>query len=308
MKKIQLLLFILFCSTLLKAQKIEPILSVENCGAAVLINNEPIMALVEYRDEKPKMTFFNLKKKKVMQRFNCILPENKIAHIIPCDDGMLYLITQKENNEQGPPFFDAIYGFNYKTDQLKLYYKEEAEVYLPRSANAVHTKLVLYRGTFSKQPLIFNTETLAFEPFSDDESLRMLFSTDDGDKYIVFKTTEYRADDTVPVYVMKRDGTMSETVGIYDSRMTLSTNEEENRLPGVTITNPEYNWVIQAFNCSGLPLSGFGIATRPGLAKIYNQFANLYDITELTSATGSFVIAKAKTTLYVYAIQNQSYN
>ncbi|WP_321296368.1 hypothetical protein [Marinifilum fragile] len=303
MKQLFTLLGILYFTTILNAQQIEPVFELAECGAAVLINEEPFMAVVENIGDTPNLALYNLEKKELMKRYKCQLPENPIAYIIPCDDGILYLVTMKKNDGQGPPFFDAIYGFDHKKDQIKLYYKEKEDVYIPRSANAVHSKLVLYRGTFSKQPLIFNTKTLAFEPFSDDESLRMLFSTDEGDAYVVFKTTEVRADDTVPVYVMKRDGTMSSVVGSYDSRMTLSTNEEENRLPGITITNSEYSWVNEKFNRSGLPLSGFAIATRSGLAKIFNKFSNMYDISELSSATANYVLAKSKHTLFVYDVR-----
>lgn len=304
MKKLQTLLLALCCIFVAKAQKIDPILSIEECGAAVLINNDPVMAVVENIGEVPNLTFYDLQKKKVMQRFKCKLPGNPIVYMMPCDDGIIYLVTMKKNDGQGPPFFDAIYGFDYKKDRIKLCYQEKDEVYIPRSANAVHTKLVLYRSTFSKQPLIYNTETLAFEPFSEDESLRMLFATDDKRAFVVFKNTELRADDTVPVYVMKADGSMSEPIGIYDSNMTLSTNEEENRLPGINISNPDYNWVDEEFNQSGLPVSGFAIATRPGLAKTFNQFSNMFDISELTSATSDYVLAKSKHTLFVYDIKN----
>lgn len=302
MKKLKTLLIAISCIVTANAQKIEPILSLEECGAAVLINEEPMMAVVENIGGKPNLALYNLEKKELMQCFKCVLPENPIAYMLPCDDGIIYLVTMKKNDGQGLPFFDAIYGFDHKKDQIKLYYKEKEEIYIPRSANAVHTKLVFYCGTFSKQPLIYNTKTLAFEPFSEDEDLRMLFSTDEGDTYVVFKTLEVRADDTVPVYSMKRDGTMSDVVGIYDSRMTLSTNKDENRLPGLTITNAKYNWLLDAFNQSGLPLSGFAMATRPGLAKKFNQFSNMYDISELTSATSDYVIAKAKHTLFVYEV------
>jgi hypothetical protein len=300
MRKIFILLIALGCFVAANAQKNYPILTLEEIGAVTIIHDEVIMIVVENVGEVPNLAFYDLEKKALMQKFSAKLPENPVAHIIPCDNGLLYLVTIKKNPEDGPPLFDAIYSFDHKKDKIKLVYTEKDNVIAPQTAAAVHLKLVLDTEGKKGQPHIFNIESGAYETFSTDENVRMLCASNKHISYVVLKINEFGDDDTVPVYVMDKNGQLSETVGIFDSRMRASTNKEENHMPGFTITNPEYNWIPSAYDYSGFPLSGFSIAMHPGLAEKYNQTANLFDIREIVTANETYMAAKGNYQLWVY--------
>lgn len=300
MRKIFLLLIALGCFVAAGAQKNYPILTLEEIGAATIIPDEVIMVVVENIGEMPNLSFYDLEKKSLMQKFSAKLPENPVAHMIPCDDGLLYMVTIKKNPEDGPPLLDAIYSFDHKKDKIKLVYTEKDKVNAPWAAAGVHLKLVLDTEGKSGQPRIFNIESGAYETFSTDENVRMLCASNKHNSYVVLKINEFGDDDTVPVYVMDKNGQLSESVGIFDSRMRASTNKEENHMPGFTITNPEYNWILSAYDYSGFPLSGFSIAMHPGLAEKYNQTANLFDIREIVAANETYMAAKGNYQLWVY--------
>ena len=300
MRKIFILLITLGCFVTVNAQKNYPILTLEEIGAAVIIPDEVIMVVVENVGEVPNLAFYDLEKKALMQKFSAKLPENPVAHLIPCDDGLVYLITIKKNPEDGPPLLDAIYSFDHNKDKIKLVYTEKENVYAPENAAAVHMKLVFSSMIFKNQPRIFNIEEKAFETFSDDENMRMLCASDEHNSYVVIKVNEVDDDETIPVYVMHKDGQLSESVGVFDSRMRASTNKEDNHMPGFTITNAEYNWVPEAFDNSGFPLSGFSIALHSGLAEKYNQTANLFDIREIVTANETYMAANGKGQFWVY--------
>ncbi|MDA3866764.1 MAG: hypothetical protein PF489_08465, partial [Salinivirgaceae bacterium] len=299
MKKIYTLLLALSCIVAANAQKNYPILTLEEIGAATFVDDEVIMIVIENIGEVRNLAFYDLGKKELMQKFSAKLPENPVSHVIPCDDGMLYLLTLKKNPEQGFPLFDAIYSFDYKKDKIKLLYTEEEKVQAPRVAAAVRIKLVLSTG-LKNQPRIYNVKTGEFEPFSDDENLRMLCASDKHNSYVVVKINEVEEDETVPVYVMDENGKMSEQLGVYDSRMRASTNKEDNHMPGFTITNDEYNWITEAYDNSGFPLSGFSIAMHPGLAEKFNQTANKYDIREIVAANETYMAAEGQGQFWVY--------
>lgn len=299
MKTIPLFFLIICCVATLNAQKNYPILTLEEIGAACIVDDEVIMIVVENIGEVPNLAFYDLEKKKLMQKFSAKLPENTVAHIVPCDNGLLYLLTLKKNPESGSPLFDAIYSFDYKKDKIEQVYLEKEQIAAPRSAAAVHIKLVLSNG-LKNQPRIYNTKTGAFEPFSNDDNLRMLCASDNHNSYIVVKMKEVEEDETVPVYVMDREGELSDIVGVYDSRMVVSTNKEENHMPGFTITNTDYNWIPEAHDNTGLPLSGFSIAMHPGLAEKFNQTANKYDIREIVAANENYMAASGKGQFWVY--------
>ena len=300
MKKLFILVFTLCCFAAVNAQKNYPILTLEEIGAICIVDDEVIMIVVENVDEVPNLAFYDLEKKELMQKFSAKLPENKITHIIPCDNGLLYLTTIKKNPEQGPPLFDAIYSFDHKKDKIELVYTEKESAHEPKIAAAVHTKLALSTGVFSKQPRIFNTKTKKFETFSKDENMRMLCASDPHNSYVVMKTNEVDENDCVPVYVMDKKGNISGKVGIYDSRMVASTNEEENHMPGFTITNTDYNWISEAYDNSGFPLSGFSIAMHPGLVEKYTKTDHLYDISQIVAANESYLAASGKGQFWVY--------
>ena len=299
MKKIVTIFILLVTISSVFAQKNYPILTLDECGATTLIYDEPIMAVVENIDDVPNLAFYDLEKKEVMQKFSAKLPENPVYHLVPCDDGFLYFVTIKKNPEQGPPLFDAIYSFDYKTDKIAKVYTEKESVYVPKIA-AVRDKLVLSTSSFKKQPRIFNLKTGEFEPFSSDENLRMLCAADSHNSYVVMNVNELNDDGTVPVYVMDENGNLTDAIGVYDSRMIASTNSDENHMPGFTITNADYNWVKQAHDNSGFPLSGFAIAMHPGLAKKYNQTNHLFDIREIVAANESYMAVEGNGRLWVY--------
>lgn len=300
MRKIFILLIAFGCFVAANAQKNYPILTLEEIGAVTIVPDEVIMIVVENVGEVPNLAFYDLEKKALMQKFSAKLPENPVAHIIPCDNGLLYLVTIKKNPEDGYPLFDAIYSFDHKKDKIKLVYTEKENVHAPQTAAAVHLKLVLDTEGKKGQPRIFNIESGAYETFSTDENVRMLCASDKHFSYVVIKINEFGDDDTVPVYVMDKNGQLSESVGIFDSRMRASTNKEENHMPGFTITNSEYNWIPSAYDNSGFPLSGFSIAMHPGLAEKYNQTANLFDIREIVAANETYMAAKGNYQLWVY--------
>ncbi len=299
MKKIYILLIAFCCLAGVNAQKNYPVLTLEEIGAATIVNDEVIMIVIENIGEVPNLAFYDLEKKELMQKFSAKLPENPVTNIIPCDDGLLYLLTLKKNPEADAPLFDAIYSFDYKKDKIEQVYLEKEPVSMPRAVAAVHVKLVLSNG-LKNQPRIYNTKTGEFEPFSDDENLRMLCASDKHNSYVVVKINEVEEGETVPVYVMDREGELSESVGIYDSRMVASTNKEENRMPGFSITNADYNWIPEAFDNSGFPLSGFAIAMHPGLAEKYNETDHLYDIREIVAANENYMAASGKGQFWVY--------
>jgi len=299
MKKLYILVFTLCCIAAVNAQKNYPILTLEDIGAATIVDREVIMVVVENVGDVPNLAFYDLEKKKLMQTFSAKLPELTIAHLIPCDNGLLYLITIKKNPEQGPPLFDAIYSFDHKKDKIVKVYTEKEQVRAPRDATAVHVKLVFSTG-FKNQPRIYNTKTGEFEPFSDDKNLRMLCASDNHNSYVVVKMNEMEESEIVPIYVMDRNGELSESVGIYDSRMIASTNEEENHMPGFTFTNADYNWISEAYDNSGFPLSGFAIAMHPGLVEKYTKTDHLYDISKIVTANESYLAASGKGQLWVY--------
>lgn len=82
--------------------------------------------------------------------------------------------------------------------------------------------------------------------------------------------------------------------------MTASTNEEENHMPGFTFTNADYNWISEAYDNSGFPLSGFAIAMHPGLVEKYNKTDHLYDIRQIVAANESYMAATGKGQFWVY--------
>lgn len=300
MKKLYTVLLVFCCFAAVNAQKNYPILTLEEIGAATIVDNEVIMIVVENVGEVPNLAFYDLEKKELMQKFSAKLPENPVCHLIPNDNGLVYLITLKKNPETGAPLFDAIYSFDSKKDKIAKVYTEKEELNVPRVAAAVHTKLVLSESIYQDQPRIFNLETGEFENFSDDKSMRMLCAADTHNSYVVFKENEFKDDDTVPVYVMDRDGKLSESVGTYDSRMRASTNKEENHMPGFTITNDDYNWIPEEYDNSGFPLSGFAIAMHTGLAEKYNKTDHLFDISEIVAANETYMAAKGKGQFWVY--------
>ena len=299
MKRIYLLLIVLACFASTNAQKNYPILTLEEIGAATIVPDEVNMIVVENIGEVPNLAIYDLEKRELKQKFDVKLPENPIAYIAPSDDGLLYLVTIKRNEETGVPMFDAIYSFNFKSNKLKEIYTEEGVMPMPSSVSAVKSKLVLSGRIFNEHPQIFNIKTKAFEDFSKDESLRVLCTSDVHDSYVIVKFTELADDDSLPVYVMDFKNNLSQTVGFFSADMVIST-EGENKLPGFTITNPDYNWISQAFDNGKFPLSGFSIASRPGIAEKYNQIANKFDIQEINAANENFMAASGKGQFWVY--------
>lgn len=299
MKKIYTLLLALCCFATVNAQKNYPILTLEEIGAATIINNEVLMVVIENIGDEPNLAFYDLEKKELMQKFSAKLPENTVANIIPCDNGLLYLLTMKKNPEKGYPLFDAIYSFDHKKDKIKLIYTEKEQITTPRIAAAVHLKLVLSTGV-KNQPRLFNIEKGEFEPFSDNENIRMLCASDKHKSYVVVKINEIENEEEIPVYAMDRDGKVSEKIGTYNPSMRISTNKDDNHLPGFTITNTEYNWVSEAYDNSGFPLSGFEIASHPEIAKKFNETANMFEIREIISANETYMAAKGEHQFWVY--------
>jgi hypothetical protein len=308
MKNIYILLLALCCFTAVNAQKNYPILTFEEIGAATIVYDEVVMMVVENIGEIPNLAFYDLKKKELMQKFSAKLPENPVSHIIPCDNGLIYLLTIRRADDSGYPMFDAIYAFDYKKDKLQKIYTENDPIPMPSGASAVRTKLVLSGRAFHEQPRIFNVNTKEFEVLSDDESLRVLCTSDKHGSYVVIKFSELTEDDSFPIYVLDKDGKMSEQLGVYDSRMTASTNKEENHMPGFTITNANYNWIPEAFDNSGFPLSGFAIAMHPGLAEKYNKTDHLFDISEIVAANETYMAASGKGQFWVYNTKTPNTN
>lgn len=300
MKKTYLLLFILACFISANAQKNYPILTFEEIGAATMLTDEPILVVVENVGEVPNLAFYDLEKKELSQKFDTKLPENPIAFIVPNDDGLLYLVTIKRGEEDGVPMFDAIYSFDIKSDKIEKIYSEEGVVPIPSSVNAVKSKLVFSGRIFHEQPRIFNLKNKAFEVFSDDESLRVLCTSDAHDSYVIVKFTELEEDDSLPVYVMNHKNKLSSKVAVFSEDMVISTTEGENKLPGFKITDPAYSWISQAYDNGKFPLAGFFIATRPGLVEKYNKLANKFDIQEISAANGDFMAARSKSQFWVY--------
>ena len=300
MRKIYIFLIVLSCFVTVNAQKNYPIITLEEIGAATIIPDEVIMVVVENIGGDPNLAFYDLDKKVILQKFSTKLPENPITHIIPCDNGLLYLITIRKEPETGASMFDAIYSFDYKKEDIKLVYTEKEKVASPRLAAAVHLKLAISSSFLKSQPRIFNIEKGEFEIFSSDENVRLLCASDKNNSYVVIKINELDDNETIPVYIMDKTGQISNSVGVYDSRMRASTNEKDNHMPGFTITNTQYNWVADAYDNSGFPLSGFSIAMHPGLAKKYNQTANMFDISEIVAANDTYMAAIGKGQFWVY--------
>ncbi len=70
---------------------------------------------------------------------------------------------------------------------------------MPSSVTSVKSKLVFSGRIFHEQPRIFNLKNKAFEVFFDDESLRVLCTSDAHDSYVIVKFTELEEDDSLPV-------------------------------------------------------------------------------------------------------------
>ncbi len=306
MKKLILLSFIIFCGIHFNyAQKYSPVLSLEECGSAVLMNDQNTMLVVENIADKPNLALYNLNSQKPIRQFKSKLPKTPIAHLLPCDNGLIYFITIKKEPESGKPLFDALYAFNPKKDRIKRIYNEKNDAPLPHTASVVGTKLILRQNALKKQPRFFDVNKENFEPFSNDPDLRLLCTSNTHKGFVVFRKSELRDDDTVPVYVMNTNGEISECIGSYNSLLSISSESDEYILPGLTITNPAYNWTNDAYNQSGMPLSGFSIATRPGIVEKYNKFSNLIEVKEILSANTKYIIANgAKGKLFVYNVES----
>lgn len=300
MKKTYLLLFILACFISANAQKNYPILTLEEIGAATMLSDEETMVVVENVGEVPNLAFYDLEKRELSQKCEAKLPENPIQFIVPNEDGLLYLVTIKKGEEGGVPMFDAIYSFDIKSDKIKKIYSEEGVVPSPSNVSAVKSKLVFSGRIFHEQPQLFNLKTKAFEVFSDDESLRVLCTSDIHDSYVIVKFTELEEDDSLPVYVMNHKNKLSSKVAVFSEDMVISTTEGENRLPGFDIINPDYYWISQAYDNGQFPLAGFFIASRPGIVEKYNKLANKFDIQEISAANENFMAARGKGQFWVY--------
>ncbi|MBI9071638.1 MAG: hypothetical protein JEY94_08560 [Melioribacteraceae bacterium] len=305
MNKIITILMFLCLTVTINAQKNYPVFSIEECGAACLIENEPIMFSLESVDGIPKLVMRDLSKGEVIKSYESKLPDNTVSHIVAnSKNGLLYFITIKKHSESDKKLLDAIYSFSPKKEKLEIIYTEQEETPIPISVDVVGNKLVLSISVFSKQPIIFNLETKEFEPFSDDENLRMLCAAPEQNGFVVLNFTEFDKDDNAPFYFMSLDKKLSQKLGVFNSTMRISTEEEENSLPGFSITNSDYNWITEVYNLSGFPHAGFSIATRAGLAEKYSSLANKFDISNILTANSNYLVASGKGETFVYNTKN----
>ncbi len=302
MRSILTILFAIYACLFANAQKNYPVFSIEECGAVCLIDNEPVMCAIEDLGGLPKLVLRNLEDGKENISYKSRLPENPVSNIVFSQKtGLLYLFTIRKQPETGNSLFDAIYSFSPKQDKLELIYKENEEKQDVKSVEVVDNLLVFTTKMF-QQPDIFNTETKKFEGFVDDENIRMLCAAPSHNGFVVVNISELDGDEAA-VYFMDLERKLTPKLGTFNSSMRISTNEEENSLPGFNLTNDEYNWMVDEYNTSGFPLSGFSIATRANLAKTYNQLANFHEISSILDANDDFLIAKAKGVVSVYNIK-----
>jgi len=285
------------------AQKNYPSFSIEDCLSFCLINDETIAFGIVEEEDRSRLVLFDLENKAVKQKFDAALPENQVVFMLPCDDGLLYLLTMNRKEGQRRPLFDAIYSFSYKEDKIRKVYQELADVVIP-SAEIVRTKIYLAGNPFTAQPRVFDVSTKQFEEFSENKNLRLLFATDEQKGCVVMDKSTVGDDDVAPIYFMDEQGSITPTVGNYDSRMVMSSNKAENKMPGMSISDVDYEWIIDAFDRSGFPHSSFSIATRPGLAKLYNQLGNRDEVRELLDMNASYLVAKGKGKVYIYNLKH----
>lgn len=303
MKRIISLLIICLTISTISAQKNYPIVSLEDCTLFTLINDEPLGFAI-FNDEQPYFALYDIEKKEIVQKFKSTVPSNKVAYLLPCDNGLLYIITTKRIGENKMPFLDAIYSFCYKKDKVVKVYEEKEKVVLPRSAEMAREKMYLTSNPYKKQPLVFDVKSNQFESFSDNKDLRMLFASDRKNAKVVMDLTKMEDEEAIPVFVLDLDNVLSEQVGTYNSSMVLSSEKDENKMPGFTISNSDYQWIVDEYGYSGFPHSGFSIATRKGLAENYNAIENMFDIRELWSANSDYLVASGKGKVFIYNTKN----
>ncbi|MCU4155605.1 hypothetical protein J1N10_06425 [Carboxylicivirga sp. A043] len=302
MRNLYTIVLLLYLSFMVSAQKNYPIVSIDDCLNLSLINDEPMAIAIINNGERNQLAFYHIEEKKCLQTFNAPLPDKKITQLLPCDDGMIYILTAKQKEGQRRPLFDAIYAFSYKKDRIVRVYEETEDITMP-SAALVRIKMYLSGNPFTKQPRVFNVQTKCFEPFSEDANLRLLFASDANKACIVMRESELSDDDTCPVYCRNEAGQISEQIGTYDSRMVMSTKKDENRMPGLTISNADYNWAKAAYDQTGFPHSGFSIATRPGLADYYSSLANRDELRTLLGMNSTYLAAKGKGKVFFYNVK-----
>jgi hypothetical protein len=285
-----------------RAQKNYPIFSIDDCETLSLIDDEPMAIAIINNGKRNQLALYHLEEKKCLQTFNAALPDHKIMQLLPCNDGLIYLLTARQKEGQRRPLLDAIYAFSYKKDKIEKVFEETEDIPMP-SAALVRSRMYLSGNPFTKQPRVFNVQTKHFEPFSDDVKLRLLFASDANNACIAMRENEFGDNDTCPVYCLNEAGQLSKSIGTYDSRMVMSTEKDENRMPGLTITNEEYNWAKEAYDQTGFPHSGFSIATRAGLANHYSNLANRDEVRTLLGLNAIYLVAKGKGKVFVYNIK-----
>lgn len=294
MKKLFVFTIIAFATLQINAQKLEQIFSLEECGVASLLDNTAKFAVIENIADAPNLAIYNARKKALVKSYKSRLPENPIVHILPLNNDSLYFITIKKNSETGMPLFDAIYLFDLQKDSLQLLYTEKEKKFTPFTASIISNKIVLSSKPVKVQPFVFDLRKLEYEPFSNDSNLRMIFADNFKNKYIVANVNEVTSEDSIPIYVMGTNGSISEKVGKYCATLSFSSDSEDYIQPGITVTNPDYDWIVDGYERSGMPLSGFQIATRPGIAKTFNKLANVAEVTGILSNNNAYLIAEGQ--------------
>lgn len=307
MRNIVLLLSAFFFIFGAHAQKNYPIFTLEDVNLVCLKYDEPVMFAIESSEEKEQLIQIDLETGSIVKRFKSRLPKNIHAISICNNTGIIYFVTTRKHEETGEKILNSIYSFSPLKDKTDLLYKENGEIQASGSVSIIDNLIVFTGRVFSEQPKIFNTRTKQFEIFSENEDLRMLCTAPAHNAFVVMNISEVDGD-SVAIYVMNIDRSISEKVGIFNSSLRISSEKEENSLPGFNIINQAYDWIIDAYNTSGFPLSGFAIATRAELAMKYNQTANLFEIKALIAANNTYMVAKGRDKIFVYNTNKPVYD
>ena len=239
----------------------------------------------------------------IIKTYKTELPSGDIdAMAVTDDEKSIFFVTNKDNKNGRLPLSDAIYRVSLKNGEIEKLYT------LTKDINFL-TKLVVFDnslllGPYKGLSYIFNTSKLTIKPVLEDENYRMIFAAPEQNGLIFVKMADHEMMDMYFCDFSKKKKLTS--IGKFQPNLTISTEDDENKVPYFIIEDKKFDWVSDSYNKNRYPSMVMMLADNKLVMDSYSKLNEYEYISMLSLVDDAYLIGGrgSKKSISVYNIKN----
>jgi len=306
MNKLRILLIsfiVVATSFVAQSQKNYELYSIENIEVYTPSLDNKSLFTIETINNVPTLFERDLVSGEILRTFKTKLPTSNIGNITVSNDGKtIYIVTNKDVENERLPLSDAIYSISLKNGKLKKLHTISNNLGFLTHLQVIDNNLILrpYKGI----SYIFNISKNSLKPILEDDNYRLVFASAEKNGAIFIKIED---SELLDLYFCDFAKKMKlSLIGKFQPSLVLSTEEDENKVPYFVVEDKKFDWIYESYNKNRYPSPVMKLADNKFVMDNYSKLNEYEYISLLSLIDNTYLIGDraSKNIVSVYNLKN----